>query len=434
MTGAGSGMVSSKEYNGATAADRLVDDALDDGDLESADFAFLFCSVEFDLDPFIDQLDARLSDLGADWVGCTTVGELSDTGPTAGCAVLLLVESDDVSFTVSVADNIHDHPEESGEAAVEDILETWELNGDTVDDSSDRDRALHAMLAGQTFTREEVGFDILQGIVRKAPDLPIVGGGAGDDLRMHQTYQFHNGEIYEDALILTGIASDHRIVTGMENGLHDKMASGVVTSSDGCVIEEINGEPAATFYADAIDASLRRMKLPAFFPEAFHPDEMLRYLYLLFTGKTNMKLQHIVKHAMDHSMAIEMGSDNYRIITPMTITDDGGIVVKTPVPENNAIHVVEGDDDDVVNAARNIFTDIGEDSDPLFCIVSDCVWRRLAFTDDEQASAVEQLVNHVDCPVIGYYGNGEIGGNSGSFCTFHNQSVSGFAVTRDTDE
>ncbi len=427
MIQAGDSVVSAADADSEAAAEQLVADALDDIDGADAEFGILFCSTAFDLEPFIDMVHDELSSHDIDWVGCSTAGEITAQGPKKHSAVLLLVGGDGIAATVGVAPEAYDDPVAAGKAAAGDAAQQF------ADD--ERDDILFTVLPGQTFTQESVTFDVLNGIVRAVPDVPVVGGAAGDDYQLHTTYQFYNGEIYTDAVVLAGISSTYPIHTGKGHGLRQKVASGVVNETDGTVLKTISGQPAAEFYADAIDTSVWRLRLPMLPPRYVTLKTSLRYIYLYLTRQTDLKLQRVFRESLEHTIAVEMGSDDYRVVSPLWVNWDNGLVLQTPVPENQAIHIVNGNRDDVVNAGTSAFSHIDTpEEDPVFGVFSDCMVRNIMLSDDEQATAVEALHDTLNCPLIGFYSYGEIGGSDTHLCTAQNQTVSGFVITEPVDD
>ena len=81
--------------------------------------------------------------------------------------------------------------------------------------------------------------------------VPLVGGFAGDDQGLQQTYQFFNETIFEDAVIGVALGSDAPIGIGMAHGWHRLDPPMIVTRSSGGRIYELDDEP-------ALDVLLRR--------------------------------------------------------------------------------------------------------------------------------------------------------------------------------
>jgi hypothetical protein len=406
------------------AARALIEDALDDSDVNEPDFAFLFCSPAFTLDRFIPAVDEALGS-GVEWVGCTTAGEISSRGPSDDSAVILIIQSDGMQFNTGVGRKTYDEPVQAGKTAAEGAW-TSSLS------ESENDTLLFSVMAGETLVNMGTEFGVVKGIYRHVPaGTRLVGGSAGDKLRGETTYQFCNGEIYDDAVVITAMESDLPIVTGQEHGFKEKVASGMVTAVDGRVVKEINGEPAARFYADAVGVDLAELQKLYDFPLSSKIIQAARYLKYTVEGKDPLKIQRIFNYAMEYTMAEEMGSGRMRIVTPIQVTDDDGVLLTTTVRENQPIHIVTGKTEDIIAAGKDAFSGLSEDHDTAFAIVTDCVSRHRTLEPDEKDEEVKKLNGFLQCPLAGFYSYGEIGGLETDLYTFSSQTVSGFAVRRD---
>src|SRR5207247_106007 len=101
-------------------------------------------------------------------------------------------------------------------------------------------------------------------------NISLVGGSAGDNLRLKQTFVYHQGRFHRDVALLTLVKTRYpfRIVKCQHfTGSETKM---VVTRADPArrVVHEINAEPAAQEYARiaGLDASRLTPSLFARFP------------------------------------------------------------------------------------------------------------------------------------------------------------------------
>ncbi|MDY6777959.1 MAG: FIST N-terminal domain-containing protein [Candidatus Nanohaloarchaea archaeon] len=427
MTTVGEGFVHSEQYRSRKAARELVEDAF--SDMEEADFGFLFCSPSFRLDTFIDELDRQLHGRCDDWVGCTTAGEISYRGSTEGGAVLLLVSSDNISFTSAAAFNVFESPEEAGSTAADELVEQGFP-------SEQQDNLVATFIAGLSQQHEGKEFEILQGITSSiGTGIPVVGGSAGDDLALDGTHQFYNGMIYSDAVVLVGISTDLTIHTGQAHGLEKTIASGVINETDGREIISISGQPAAEFYADAIGQDVEDLKKLYDMPLGETISKSLHYLFLKLTGKQPIKIQRVFQYSLEKPFAEQVSSGEYRIITPISITDRNGIIISTSLEENTPVHVIEGEKQGIIDAGKEAFSHIDlKQQETLFSIVVDCTCRNQLLDRSEREREVAAIRNTLQCPVAGFYGYGEIGGAEDTFCTFKNQTVSGFVVTQEREE
>lgn len=400
MTSIGEGFVSLDETsdNGETA-ELLFQRAKEDFEGEKADIGFIFLSSKFDVEGIVDHLGDKMFGVADKWVGSTTAGEISRKGSTVGGAVLVLVEMDGTEINVSVSRNVKENPIESGKKSVNGVIDDEYLE-------SDKDKAVFTIMPGLTLEEPGVEFELLKGMTSEAGmEVPVVGGSSADDGKFEENYQIFNGSVYTDAVITISFLSDLNIAMGKEHGFNNKVESGVVSSSDGRVIEEINGQPAIEFYSDAIGVEV---------------DELTD----TFEAPTGAELSNVMRYALEYGIAEELSNSELRIMTPIQPTEDGGLFMTVDVEESSLVHVVEGDQEDLVNAAKDAFNH-PEDADTVFSLVSDCTCRNMALDEEDLDKEVSRMKEDLECTIAGFYGYGELGGKDKDFCTFQNQTVSG---------
>lgn len=86
--------------------------------------------------------------------------------------------------------------------------------------------------------------------------VPLVGGCAGDDLKLQATYQFHGAEVLTDAVVAAAVSSDGPLGIGVRHGWRTVGEAMPVTQAHGNVVGELDGQP-------ALDAYLARLDAPA---------------------------------------------------------------------------------------------------------------------------------------------------------------------------
>lgn len=419
----GEATVRRKDLDGRAAGKELIEQAAEE--LEEADFGFVFCSHRFDLEGLVAGIDERMNDLGADWIGCTTAGEISRTGSTKDTATVLLVESDKISFSPFSRQAIYDTPESTGKMLGRQIRNI---------ETDHEEHLLFTLIPGTAEARSGVEYELLSGITAELPTAwRVVGGSAADGGRRKENYQFCNGTIHTDAAVSVAIQSDVPIRTVQGHGMTRTLATGVVNDTDGKVIERISGQPAAEWYADAVDRPVEELSHAYRFSlrELLDPDKreaVITYLRGRFGSGRELGIQHIFQQALIHPLAVPMGAED-RIITPFNVTDDNGLIVTGAAQPNQPIKVLSGDRDDIIAAGETAFAE--HDGDSLFGIVADCTCRNQLFSQEERDEEVQRMRDAAGCPIIGFYGYGEIGGPEGSICTFKNQTVSGFMIDAD---
>lgn len=404
MSDVGTAFASSEKLNAEEAAESLFHEAREDLGREEADLGLLFTSTQFDVEDLVSALGEKMFGTVDDWVGASTSGEIFNDSSTVGGAILVLLDLDDTDINVSISRNVHENPVEAGKRAVNGAV-------DEQFQSSDRNKLIYAITSGLTLEEPGVEFEVLKGISQEiGSSVPVVGGSAGDDGKFDENYQIFNGGVYSDAVITVSMLTDHEVVTGKEHGFNNKLKSGVVSKSEGRIIQEINGVPADEFYAESIGIEKEK-------------------LHETFEAPTGVELSNAMKFSLEYGIAEELSNGELRVMTPIQATEDGGLVMTVEVDESSLLHIVEGDEDSLIGAGKEAFSNKDEDLDPIFAFVADCTCRNMALDEESLEEEVSRMEKFLDCPVTGFYTYGEIGGKE-KFCTFQNQTVSGFLIAR----
>ncbi|MEC7134126.1 MAG: FIST N-terminal domain-containing protein, partial [Pseudomonadota bacterium] len=113
-------------------------------------------------------------------------------------------------------------------------------------------------------TRHEEHF--LETFATAFGNIPHLGGSAGDDLKLEATYVFYNGEFHRDAAVLLLVGTGKPFTVFSIDHINSPVSKLVVTHADpeSRTVYEINGEPAAQYYA-----SLLGMKAEDLTPDVF---------------------------------------------------------------------------------------------------------------------------------------------------------------------
>src|SRR5918992_5994918 len=78
--------------------------------------------------------------------------------------------------------------------------------------------------------------------------VPLVGGCAGDDLKMKKTFQLHGNEVLEGSVVAAAIASDAPLGVGVRHGWRRVGEPMLVTSSSGNRVYTLDDRPALDVY------------------------------------------------------------------------------------------------------------------------------------------------------------------------------------------
>ncbi len=397
----------------------LVERAREDGKIGEEDFGFLFTSTEFDFRELVNKVDEGIQ---SEWVGGTTVAEISPEGYSEGTAVLMLVESSEVVFESVESQELGAEAEDAARQATQDIQKHI--------DNSYENRLLFTLLPGFTQSDEGREFKFLKGLESEIEeDISVVGGSTGDGLELRENYQIRNGEIYPNRGVITLIRTDLPIVTGQSHGFKESVATGVVTEAEGRILKEVKGEPAAQFYADAVGADVKEISKLFDLPFKEKLLSAIRYSVLKLKGEDPLMMHKILNYSHSYSIGREVGNGEYRIISPVSV-QDGGIKLLDDIREGQLVHVLQADDKDIREAGKNAFADLDSDQ-VVFSLLTTCANRYLMLEEDEKEQEIEMISDKLGKNFAGFYGEGEIGDGGIGLCTFVNQTVTGFAVKKE---
>lgn len=387
-------------------------------EIEDYDFGFLFVSPHFkDIKGLVEEFDAH-SEVG-NYVGATTCGEISSEGSTNDAAVFLAVKSEEINFSVGDSDSGYTTPKEAGkEAMARAKPENFPQEG--------KNNLVYALTPGPTLNEENKDTDVLKGILSEAGDVSVVGGSAGDDYALKKTYQIVNGEVSDSKVVTATITTDKEIETGKEHGFTDKNVTGLVTETEGHELKKIGDKPAAEFYADAIGVEKGKLSQPLDVSISKQLKMLPRIVYSKLRGKDPIVPKKVFEYSLDHAFADEIG-DDLRILTPYDVTEDGGLLLNTKISENKAVYVVQGERDEIISAAEDIFDE--DSAEESFAVINDCSARNMMLDEEELEEEVRRIEESINGPVAGFYGMGEIGGKNKELCTVQNSTVSGFMIS-----
>ena len=214
-------------------------------------------STLFDLDTVAKEISARFPHVNI--VGCTSAGEFNKNG--YGTEKLLAVAFLKNEFSIATAlvpnlgevnfDEAHDIA-----SGLRRALQGRERRYDT------EQHFVISVLDG--LTRHEEHF--LETFATAFGNIPHLGGSAGDDLKLEATYVFYNGEFHRDAAVLLLVGTGKPFTVFSIDHINSPVSKLVVTHADpeSRTVYEINGEPAAQYYA-----SLLGMKAEDLTPDVF---------------------------------------------------------------------------------------------------------------------------------------------------------------------
>jgi hypothetical protein len=214
------------------------------GELEGAEPALVivYAAVKYDL---VSLLGAVRSVTGsAPLVGATTAGHFASgrlVKGKSGVAVLAMT-SGPYRFGVASAADIGNDLDAAGQALAR---ASRAAAGSTLPNG-----AVLLLADGLVGDHQQ----LVKGIYRvTGPGIPTVGGAAGDDWRMTDTFVFHDDRVLEHGAVAVWIASEDPGAVAVGHGWSAASVPMLVTRAEGTQIIEIAGRPAGEVYAEVLN-------------------------------------------------------------------------------------------------------------------------------------------------------------------------------------
>jgi hypothetical protein len=351
---------------------------------DDAKLLIVFCSDDHDLSAVVSQIRRRAG--AVPLIGCTTAGEISTDGPDEASVVVAALGGDGFSVATVAAEGAERDMRRAGAdaagclAAVEDrphkvlILMTDGMAGD----QQDIVRGAYGVLGA---------------------GVPLVGGCAGDNLKMTRTFQLYGDRVLSNSVVAAGISSDAPFGVGVRHGWRKVGDPMLVTGSGDNRVHTLNDEP-------ALDVYLRQLDVP---PSAASDRDQLARL------------------ALTHPLGLSrrVGEEQIRSVRGGD-TDERSLLCIAEVPQGALVWIMEGDDESVLDATDAACRDSLLALDgrvPIGMIAFDCAARRSVLGDDGIKVEVDRVVaNAGGAPVAGFYTYGEIARTRG-MNGFYNQTL-----------
>ncbi|MBU7036027.1 MAG: FIST C-terminal domain-containing protein, partial [Theionarchaea archaeon] len=225
---------------------------------------------------------------------------------------------------------------------------------------------------------------------------PIIGGSAGDDLKLKKTYQFGNG-VFSDAGVLGVITGGIKLGTAIGNSYVPIPGKGAaVTKSKGRTVQEFNNRPAGEVMKELLGVEELTFDLNAQKPLGFKSVDV---------------------------------SNEYVIRSISQENPDGSLNFFSEIPQGVYFSVMETNKELLEKrfreTLRKALSDAGNPKEVGAVIVFNCTYKHLANVRcgcNDLPIVRDEL--GADVPVIGFNTYGEQGSTSGGAVGHHNQTSS----------
>jgi hypothetical protein len=363
--------------------------AMDDLGRDQAGLVLVYASVTYDLSRALKAVtdvtgEAPLA--GASSSGQLHRGELVEPG--TGISVLAMAGGD-YRFGVGLVTGVSSDPANAGR----DLARSARLAANP----REGDHAAMLVLADGLTGNQQ---DLLNGVYQVSGfAVPVVGGAAGDDRLIRQTFVFCGAEVVSDAAVAVWIGARHPLTVACGQGWRPTGRPLLVTSVEGQVIRELAGQPALAVYQENFRHE--------------NPDDEIA---------SDRKGGYHSAHAFGL-----IQPDGSLLIRGAFIDDEGHLRTFTPLPVYAAVQVVSSHPDDLLAVGEETVDAALAGTDASVVLAFDCVARLdiLAEQGAEDARRLQKAAREV--PVFGLYTYGEFARTT-SVAGFHNATVAAVAL------
>jgi len=342
----------------------------------------VFASARHLAEPWLARVLARTFP-EARRVGCSSAGEISHEGVSAGSVVVTAVRLDAGQFRVASASLAGMDDSRAAGHRLADQLDGPELRAVTV-----FGQGVHingsALVAGMN--------EVLP------PNVPITGGLAGDDGAFQRTYTLLDDAVSSDGIVAVGFyGSRLRFGHGCFGGWEPFGVTRKITRAQGNVLYELDGEPALDLYKRYLGEYAKDL-----------PASGLLYPFELLDGaKSEVGLIRTILGVDEAQRSLTLAGDLV----------DGGYLRLMHASTNR---LVEG-----AEAAAQAARDMLSQGEPGLVLLVSCVGRRLVMggrVDEEVEAVADVFGSHAE--LTGFYSYGEFSPYfAAPECKLHNQTM-----------
>lgn len=251
------------------------------------------------------------------YAGCSTAGEITPAGYCEGQIVAFLFPQDQFTASSAMVENL-------ATCSMDDVVTRLSaMRRDMENDLSDDGSQIFGVLLIDGLSRAEEAFT--SALYWSLDNIPLIGGSSGDNLRFQNTKLIMNGEVKSDTAIVIFIRSKVPFRVFKTDNFVPTDQKLVVTASDpdNRTVRELNAEPAAKAYAEAIGID----------PESLGPMSFASHPVVVRIGG-DFYCRSIQKLNPDGSLSFFCAIDNGIVLT---IAQPKGMVEST----NEALREIE---------------------------------------------------------------------------------------------
>lgn len=351
----------------------LLAEQLRPGDLS---LVVLFVSSQTEITDLVQKAQDCFAP--AEVVGCTTAGEIGDSGYTDGQIVGIGFPAAYFQTRTILIDDL-------------DTFDPDDLTERMIRNRNDLSRDTPGWISDFTFllidglsTREDA---LTSQISVGLGPVPFFGGSAGDGTDFQKTHILYDGAVCSNAAVLIQVRSLCPVHVFKTDHLMPSKARMVVTGADPArrIVHEINAEPAAREYARVLGKD---------------PEQLTTFTFAAHPVVVRLGDQH-------HVRAIQQVAENGDLVFFSAI--DEGVVLTLAEPKNMVEHLEEE------------MNRLSRPGTPDIILACDCILRRLEAQEKQMTGDISRILS--DNRVVGFSTYGE------QVNSMHvNQTLTGVAI------
>ncbi|MCR9163039.1 MAG: FIST signal transduction protein [Nannocystaceae bacterium] len=238
----------------------------------------------------------------------------------------------------------------------------------------------------------------------------LVGGAAGDDLAMQNTWVGVGEQAREDAAVVAFLHGKTPFGIGVQHGHQAESEPIKVTRAEANVVSELEGRPAWDVWRERTRPMAEAAQIDV---DALEGNDLARFFFT-------------------HSASLASGSE-IKVRAPLGKGDDGSLSFACGVPEGSVIRVTGSTVQRQLDSARAAAESAKAQLEGHACagaLVFDCVCRKLIL-GERFPQAVDAISRTLDgAPVAGFETYGEIALDVADHSGFHNSTTVVLAIPR----
>lgn len=369
------------EPSACGAGRSLAIELLSQFDRTEPDAVILFASAMYDhqelLNAFIEVLRP------AALVGCSTAAEFVTGYSGSGSACAIGIRSSEMSFKAAIGHGVRENEQSAARelAAGLDGLNDFQYPFRSALVLADALAGHNAMLVKH--------LDSATGGMYK-----FFGGAASDAVAFENTPVFHNGTVYDNAVVALEILSNKPVGVGVAHGWSPRGEKARVTEASGKRLISISAAPAVETYEEHAVA----------IGQEFNRDDPLPFFL------------HNVIGIEEHG--------KYRLRVPLSVNEDGSVNCATEVPEGSIVNIMGASGESTLAATREAVQSAKEQLDgntPCLALFFDCIATRVRLGKDDAGNQLIAITEELGSVQYGGFNSyGQIARADGQHDGFHN--------------